>query len=67
MTSDGYGFQVELVFRAWNEGLSIAEAPITFRERSYGQSKISRRIVVEALWQVAKWGFRARFRPRSGW
>jgi apolipoprotein N-acyltransferase len=67
VTSDGYGFQVELVFRAWNEGLSIAEAPITFRERSYGQSKISRRIVLEALWQVAKWGFRARFRPRSGW
>jgi len=66
VTSDGYGFQVELVFRAWNEGLSIAEAPITFRERSYGQSKISRRIVVEALWQVTKWGFRARLRPHSG-
>jgi dolichol-phosphate mannosyltransferase len=67
VTSDGYGFQVELVFRAWNEGLSIAEAPITFRERSHGQSKISRRIVLEALWLVAKWGFRARFRPHSGW
>jgi hypothetical protein len=67
VTSDGYGFQVELVLRAWSAGLSIAEAPITFRERSYGQSKISRRIVLEALWQVAKWGLRARFRPRSGW
>jgi apolipoprotein N-acyltransferase len=67
VTSDGYGFQVELAYRAWNEGLSIAEAPITFRERSHGQSKISRHIVLEALWLVTKWGLRARFRPHSPW
>jgi dolichol-phosphate mannosyltransferase len=63
ITSDGYGFQVELVYRAWNLGLSVGEAPISFREREHGQSKISRRIVVEALWLVTLWGLRARFRP----
>ncbi|HJS26579.1 MAG TPA: apolipoprotein N-acyltransferase, partial [Actinomycetota bacterium] len=63
VTSDGYGFQIELVYRAWNLGLSVGEAPITFREREHGRSKISRRIVVEALWLVTRWGFRARFRP----
>jgi apolipoprotein N-acyltransferase len=63
ITSDGYGFQVELVYRAWNLGLSVGEAPISFREREHGQSKISRRIVIEALWLVTIWGLRARFRP----
>jgi apolipoprotein N-acyltransferase len=65
IASDGYGFQIELVFRAWNLGLSVGEAPISFREREHGQSKISRRIVVEALWLVTLWGLRARFRPSS--
>jgi dolichol-phosphate mannosyltransferase len=63
ITSDGYGFQIELVHRAWNLGLSVGETPISFREREHGQSKISRRIVVEALWLVTVWGLRARFRP----
>jgi dolichol-phosphate mannosyltransferase len=63
ITSEGYGFQIELVYRAWALGLSVGEAPITFSEREHGTSKISRRIVVEALWQVMKWGLRARFRP----
>jgi apolipoprotein N-acyltransferase len=63
VASDGYGFQIELVYRAWNLGLSIGEAPISFREREHGESKISRRIVVEALWLVTMWGLRARFRP----
>jgi apolipoprotein N-acyltransferase len=61
--SEGYGFQIELVYRSWNLGLSVGEAPISFREREHGQSKISRRIVVEALWLVTLWGLRARFRP----
>lgn len=64
LASEGYGFQVELAFRAWGAGLSVAEAPITFRERQHGHSKISRRVVLEALWLVTKWGLRARFRPR---
>jgi len=63
VTSDGYGFQIELVYRAWNLGLSVGEMPISFREREHGLSKISRRIVVEALWLVTVWGLRARFRP----
>lgn len=62
ITSEGYGFQIELALRAWSLGAAVGEAPITFREREHGQSKISRRIIVEALWQVAVWGFRARLR-----
>jgi apolipoprotein N-acyltransferase len=64
--SDGYAFQVELAYRAWNLGLAVGEVPITFREREHGRSKISRRIVVEALWLITLWGLRARFRPRPG-
>jgi dolichol-phosphate mannosyltransferase len=60
--SDGYGFQIELAYRAWNDGYAVGEVPITFREREHGHSKISRRIVLEALWEVAVWGVRARFR-----
>ncbi len=58
--SDGYGFQIELVMRAHRLGFLVGEAPITFREREHGHSKISRRIVVEALWLVTKWGFSLR-------
>jgi apolipoprotein N-acyltransferase len=64
--SDGYGFQIELAFRAWRDGFAVAEAPITFREREHGSSKISRGIVVEALVQVAMWGIRERLRPEPG-
>ena len=59
--SDGYGFQIELVMRAWNAGYDVGEVPITFREREHGHSKISRTIVVEALWLVTVWGVKARF------
>ncbi len=62
IASEGYGFQIELVLRAWNLGATLAEVPITFREREHGHSKISRRIVVEALWLVTRWGLSARFR-----
>ncbi|MEP7059289.1 MAG: apolipoprotein N-acyltransferase [Actinomycetota bacterium] len=58
--SDGYGFQVELVLRAWRMGFDVAETPITFSERVYGESKISRRIVLEALWLVTRWGLSSR-------
>jgi apolipoprotein N-acyltransferase len=61
--SDGYGFQIELADRAWRSGHDVAEVPITFRERQQGKSKISRRIVAEALWLVTVWGLRERFRP----
>jgi apolipoprotein N-acyltransferase len=64
--SDGYGFQIELVLRSWRLGFDVGEAPITFRERQHGRSKISRRIVAEALWLVTKWGFSLRFRGGEG-
>jgi dolichol-phosphate mannosyltransferase len=58
--SDGYGFQVELALRAYRDGWTLREIPITFREREHGRSKISRRIVAEALWLIARWGVRLR-------
>ncbi len=60
LRSDGYAFQVELAYRAWRDGFAVAEVPITFREREHGASKISRRIVLEALWLLAIWGLRER-------
>ena len=45
----GYVFQIEMTFRASRGGARVAETPITFRDRRVGQSKMSRRIVVEAL------------------
>jgi apolipoprotein N-acyltransferase len=61
--SDGYAFQIELAYRAWRAGLDIGEVPITFREREHGRSKLSRRIVAEALFNVARWGVRDRIGP----
>lgn len=66
IASEGYGFQIELVLRSWQRGATLAEVPITFREREHGHSKISRRIVVEALWLVTRWGLSDRFRPGRG-
>jgi apolipoprotein N-acyltransferase len=59
--SQGYGFQIELVYRAARMGYTLGEVPITFREREHGHSKISRAIVVEALYDVARWAIRDRF------
>jgi apolipoprotein N-acyltransferase len=63
--TDGYGFQIELVMRTYRLGYDVGEAPITFREREFGESKISRSIILEAFWNVARWGFDLRFRPNS--
>jgi apolipoprotein N-acyltransferase len=62
--SEGYAFQVELVYRAWRSGFSVTEVPITFREREHGRSKISRRIVVEAFLKVTQWAIRDRIGRR---
>jgi apolipoprotein N-acyltransferase len=64
--SEGYGFQIELAHRAWLGGFAVGEVPITFRERQHGHSKISRRIVFEALAMVAVWGLRDRLRIPVG-
>jgi dolichol-phosphate mannosyltransferase len=45
----GYVFQIEMTYRASRAGARVVEVPITFRDRRVGQSKMSRRIVVEAL------------------
>ena len=45
----GYVFQIEMTFRASRSGARIREIPIVFRDRRVGQSKMSRRIIVEAL------------------
>lgn len=58
--SDGYAFQVELAERSWRLGAEIAEVPITFAERAAGASKMSNRIVAEALLLVTLWGIRSR-------
>ncbi|HEX6261391.1 MAG TPA: apolipoprotein N-acyltransferase [Actinomycetota bacterium] len=59
-TADGYAFQIELAYRAWRLGMSVGEVPITFRDRTHGRSKLSQRIVAEALWKVMAWGVRDR-------
>ena len=59
--ASGYGFQVEMAWRTEEAGLTITEIPITFRERERGNSKMSSRIAVEAMWLVTKWGFIRRF------
>jgi dolichol-phosphate mannosyltransferase len=52
----GYGFQVEMAWRAYQTGLQVAEVPITFRDRTRGTSKMGLRIVVEAMALVTAWG-----------
>ena len=63
LTSQGYGFQVELDWTLERFGASIAEVPITFVEREGGRSKMSVGIVIEALIAVLRWGLMRRFRP----
>ncbi|HET8673657.1 MAG TPA: polyprenol monophosphomannose synthase [Thermoleophilaceae bacterium] len=48
----GYGFQIELTYRALEAGFTVEEVPITFRERQLGTSKMSPRIALEAVWKV---------------
>lgn len=50
--SNGYAFQIELKFRAFRMGFSMTEVPILFTERDTGESKMSKRIVREAIWRV---------------
>lgn len=60
VASQGYCFQVDLAWRAVLAGLRVDEVPITFVEREAGVSKMSRGIVVEALWRTTQWGARHR-------
>lgn len=50
--SNGYAFQIEMSFRVWKKGFRIVEIPIVFVDRTEGESKMSRKIVREAVWMV---------------
>jgi dolichol-phosphate mannosyltransferase len=64
IASQGYCFQVDMAWRALRAGFRVVEVPITFVEREYGASKMSRSIVAEALWRVTLWGLQDRMPPR---
>ena len=50
--SNGYSFQIEMSYRAFRKGFRLEEVPIIFSDRVEGQSKMSRKIVREAIWMV---------------
>ena len=54
--ASGYGFQVEMAWRASEAGLTITEVPVSFKDRTRGKSKMGLKIVVEAMWLVTVWG-----------
>lgn len=61
--SNGYAFQIEMTYRAWKKGFRIVEIPIVFVDRTEGASKMSKRIVREAVWMVWRlrwWGMRGK-------
>ena len=60
VASQGYCFQVDLVWRAVRRGLKVVEVPITFVERTIGDSKMSQGIVGESLRNITRWGARYR-------
>jgi dolichol-phosphate mannosyltransferase len=62
--ADGYGFQVEMAYKVERAGGILAEVPIEFHDRTFGRSKMSSRIVVEALALVTWWGVSGRWRAR---
>lgn len=69
--ADGYGFQIELTYRALRAGYTVREVPIVFSERRAGRSKMDARIAAEAVWKVPALrrrlrGSRGRPRARAG-
>ena len=54
--AEGYGFQIEMTYRATQHGANVTEVPISFVDRAAGESKMSSFIVVEALALVTWWG-----------
>jgi dolichol-phosphate mannosyltransferase len=62
--SVGYCFQIDVVRRAVQADLTVAEVPITFVERVHGASKMSKAIVLEALCRVTRWGIAMRLPGR---
>lgn len=64
--ADGYGFQIEMAYQVKRTGGRVVEVPISFTDRIRGKSKMSSRIIVEALLLVTWWGIRDRLLRRSG-
>jgi dolichol-phosphate mannosyltransferase len=52
--SEGYSFQIEINLRVWKRDFAIGEIPIVFVDRTIGESKMSKRIIREAVWRVWK-------------
>ena len=52
VTTNGYAFQIEVTYRALRKGFRVVEVPITFADREVGGSKMSKAIVLEAVWKV---------------
>ncbi|WP_228395396.1 polyprenol monophosphomannose synthase [Modestobacter roseus] len=63
--SQGYCFQIDVARQAWSRGLRVAEVPIVFADREFGQSKMNGRIIREALFRVGAWSL-ASLRPARG-
>ena len=59
ITSEGYCFQIDMLWHAQRAGLRVDEVPITFVEREFGVSKMSSRIVREAILNVTLWGLQS--------
>jgi dolichol-phosphate mannosyltransferase len=59
VSSRGYAFQIETTYRALRAGFRVVEVPITFSDREAGTSKMSRSIVLEAIWRVPYLGLQA--------
>jgi dolichol-phosphate mannosyltransferase len=59
ITSRGYAFQIETTYRALRAGFRVIEVPIAFVDRERGRSKMSRRIMLEAIWKVPALRLRA--------
>jgi dolichol-phosphate mannosyltransferase len=57
LSSEGYGFLIELKYRAFRKGFSFEEIPIIFSERQMGKSKLGRKIIWEAFWLIPKLKF----------
>jgi dolichol-phosphate mannosyltransferase len=65
MSATGYCFQIEMAMASDLAGASRYEVPITFVERVNGESKMSKSIVIEALWQTTLWGLSRTFKPNA--
>ncbi|MDO5671912.1 MAG: polyprenol monophosphomannose synthase [Actinomycetaceae bacterium] len=61
--SKGYGFQIEMTWKAWQRNARVHEVPTTFSERHIGTSKMSGSIIREAFVSVARWAINERLKP----